>query len=54
LEGTLYSPSNTGIATTITSQDSRAYSDANPIDKLNDFLQSKDVSPIRYPVKVPW
>ena len=54
LEGALYSPSNTGIATTITSQDSRAYSDANPIDKLNDFLQSKDVSPIRYPVKVPW
>ncbi|CAB4042521.1 Hypothetical predicted protein, partial [Paramuricea clavata] len=45
---------NTGIATTITSQDSRAYSDANPIDKLNEFLQSKDVSPIRYPVKVPW
>ncbi|CAB4030369.1 Hypothetical predicted protein [Paramuricea clavata] len=54
LQGTLYSPSNTGIATTITSQDSRAYSDANPIDKLNEFLQSKDVSPIRYPVKVPW
>lgn len=54
LEGNLYSTSNTAITTTITSQDSTACTDSSPIEKLNEFLQSRDVSPIRHPVTIPW
>ena len=27
---------------------------SSPLEKMNQFLESKDVSPIRYPVSVPW
>ena len=52
LEGTLYSPSSTAINTTVTSEDS--YTGASPREKLNEFLRSKDVSPVRHPVTIPW
>ncbi len=54
LDGTLYSPSNTAMATNVTSQGNGAYTDTSPMKKLNEFLQSKDVSPIRHPVKISW
>ena len=52
LEETFYSPSITAINTTVTSEDS--YTDASPREKLNEFLRSKDVSPVRHPVTIPW
>ena len=27
---------------------------SSPLEKMNQFLESKDVSPVRYPVSVPW
>jgi hypothetical protein len=42
------------MATNVTSQDNKAYTDTSPMKKLNEFLRSKDVSPIRHPVKISW
>ncbi|CAH3197353.1 unnamed protein product, partial [Porites evermanni] len=27
---------------------------SSPLENMNQFLESKDVSPVRYPVSVPW
>ena len=27
---------------------------SSPLDKMNEFLESKDVSPVRHTVSVPW
>ena len=59
-EGCLYSPS---VQTTldVTSMPaprgrsrSAGHENKTPLEKMNQFLESKDISPVRYHITVPW
>ncbi|CAH3167009.1 unnamed protein product [Porites lobata] len=58
--GSLYSPSLEATLDITCTPASRARSriamreGSSPLEKMNQFLESKDVSPVRYPVSVPW
>lgn len=41
----LYSPESSEYSTVV---------DEAPLQKLNSFLESRDISPVRYPLKTPW
>ena len=41
-------------STILTDRPSRARIRVTLLEKMNDFLRSKDISPVRYPLKIPW
>ena len=51
--GSFYLPSESSLDVT---PDSRSIGgdDSTPLTKLNEFLDSRDVSPVRHSVTVPW
>ena len=51
--GSFYLPSDSTMDAT-TDCRSRSCDDSSPLTKLNKFLESKDVSPVRHTVRVPW
>ena len=51
--GSMYLPSVSSLDVTHDSR-SRRRDDSSPLAKMNEFLGSKDVSPVRHPVSIPW
>ena len=51
--GSLYLPSESSVDVTPDSRSTRR-DDSTPLTKLNEFLSSRDVSPVRHTVTVPW
>lgn len=51
--GSLYLPSESSMDVTPDSHSTR-HDDSTPLTKLNKFLDSRDVSPVRHTVTVPW
>ena len=55
LPESLYSPSlDSSLDMTCTPVSRGRAKDVSPLQKMNEFLESKDVSPVRYPATVPW
>lgn len=51
--GSLYLPSDTSLDTTLDSS-CRRRQESSPLTKLNEFLESRDVGPVRHAVSIPW
>ena len=55
LPESLYSPSlDSSLDITCTPLLRGWAKDVSPLQKMNEFLESKDISPVRYPATVPW
>ena len=53
--GSLYSPSlDSSLDMTCTPVSRGRAKGVSPLQKMNEFLESKDISPVRYPATVPW
>ena len=53
--GTLYSPSlDSSLDATCTPVSRGRAKEESSLHKMNEFLESKDISPVRYPATVPW
>ena len=53
--GSLFSPSEVVESSIdLTDRPSRTRTRITPLEKMNDFLSSKDISPVRPPLKIPW
>ena len=51
----LYSPSlDSSLDMTCTPVSRSRVKGVSPLQKMNEFLESKDISPVRYPATVPW
>ena len=51
----LYSPSlDSSLDVTCTPVSCGRAKGVSPLQKMNEFLKSKDISPVRYPATVPW
>ena len=51
--GSFYLPSESSLDVTPDSRSTRC-DDSTPLTKLNEFLDSRDVSPVRHTLTVPW
>ena len=55
LPESIYSPSlDSSLDMTCTPLSRGRAKDVSPLQKMNEFLESKDISPVRYPATVPW
>ena len=55
LPESLYSPSlDSSLDMTCTPVSRGRAKEVSPLQKMNEFLESKDISPVRYPATVPW
>jgi len=52
--GSLYLPSESSVDVTSDSRCTTSHDDSTPLTKLNEFLDSRDISPVRHTVTVPW
>ncbi|XP_078377327.1 uncharacterized protein LOC144660537 [Oculina patagonica] len=53
--GSLYCPSDTSVDVTPDSHSrGPTREEFTPLNKLNEFLESRDVSPVRHTVTIPW
>ena len=52
--GSFYLPSESSLDVTADSRSLPGRDDSTPLTKLNEFLDSRDVSPVRNTVTVPW
>ena len=54
-DGSLFTPSEVVESfTDLNDRPSRAHTQVNSMERMNDFLSSKDISPVRYPLKIQW
>lgn len=52
--GNLYLPSFSNVDTPANIQNIRAHVHSSSLNRLSEFLGSRDISPVRYPLTTPW